>query len=142
MNKYILTAVLSVNLFYSPLGCAFGLASASKTELETSKDYQWPVIVNGHLEKLGLFGGITSGYNQNGDLESAMLLVSSTGYIAPLLNSGGIASLSISYFQKKDCSGQEYLPVTITLNGESPLSRHGLPLIIIGRFSLYTKTKP
>ena len=120
MNKYILAAMLSVTLLHSSPGSAFGLASANKPELEKSKDNQWPVIVNSYHEKLGLFGGIASGYNQNGDLESAMLLVSSTGYIAPILNSGSIASLSISYFQQKKCGGQEYLPATIILNGSSP----------------------
>jgi len=116
MNQYILIAVFVVNISYIPLGNAFVFAS----EVGTSKDTYWPVIVNGHHEKLGLFGGITSGYNQNGALESAILLVSSTGYIAPVLNSGGIASLSTSYFQQKDCDGKEYLPATMTTNGSSP----------------------
>jgi hypothetical protein len=120
MKKYILTAVLSVSLFHFSFCSAFELDSAGKPILDTSSDTNWPVIVNSDHEKLGLFGGITSGYNVNGDLESAMLLVSSTGYLAPILNSGSIASLSKSYFQQKKCGGQEYLPATITLKGSSP----------------------
>ena len=120
MNQYISIAFLIVNLFYGSLGSTFVLASSSKQKIETSRGSQWPVIVNRYNEKLGLFGGITSGYHKNGDLESAMLLISSTGYMAPILNSGRIASISVSYFLKEGCDGHEYLPATITLNDSSP----------------------
>lgn len=120
MNQYISIAFLIVNLFYVSLGSAFVLASSSKQEIETSRGSQWPVIVNRYNEKLGIFGGITSGYHKNGDLESALLLISATGYIAPILNSGSIASISVSYFLKESCNGHEYLPATITLNNSSP----------------------
>ena len=113
MNKHLL-ALSSVSLLFSSACMAFGLAAAGHQERASFTGAQWPVIVNDHNEYLGLFGGISSGYNQDGVLESAMLLVSPAGYITPILNSGEIATLPVTFFQHKNCAGHEFLPATST----------------------------
>jgi len=99
---------------------AFGVISVDNSKRKISMGTEWPLVVNEDNENLGLFGGLSSGYNQNGDLEITMLFISSAGYIAPILNSGGIATVSVSYFQNKDCSGPEFQSATIIMPGFSP----------------------
>jgi hypothetical protein len=99
---------------------ALGVTNTGQLEHEPINGGRWPVIVTKENQYLGLFGGMTSGYNQYGDLESAILLISSTGYIAPILDSGFIASLPLTYFKNRDCGGREYIPVKITQNGVLP----------------------
>jgi hypothetical protein len=86
----------------------------------TSTGSQQLVINNNTGTVLGLFGGLSSGHHQNGDLESVILLVSFSGYIAPILGDGSISMVPVAYFRNEDCTGQEYQPVAITLAGFAP----------------------
>jgi len=124
MNKIVIIALLYAIVFYSTVSLAFGAPHTEQHGREFLVQGRWPVIVNKEGEYLGLFGGISSGYNRNGEIEGAILLISSTGYIAPILNRGGIAVTPRLYFQNKGCVGQEYLPATITLPG--PMQYRGM----------------
>ena len=120
MNKHVVTALLAVNFAFSSGCMASGVISTYKPKHDLQIGTGWPHIVNEDDEILGLFGGFSTGYNQNAELESTMLLVSSAGYIAPILNNGGITSVSVSYFQDKDCVGQELQPATMAASGFVP----------------------
>lgn len=45
-----------------------------------------------------------------GQLESAALLILPTGYTAPVLNDGALATFAVAYFDRPGCKGREYLP--------------------------------
>ena len=119
MNKIVVIAVFYSNVFYSSFCLAFGIDNTEQRARENYNQDQWPVIVNKEGEYLGLYGGISTGYNRNGEIEGAMLLITHTGYIAPILNRGGIALIPSLYFKNVGCAGNEYLPATIKLHGTS-----------------------
>lgn len=70
---------------------------------------QWPVLRNPSQSVQGLFGGIVSAYNVSGQLESATLLILPTGYTAPVLGNGALATFALAYFDQPGCKGREYL---------------------------------
>jgi hypothetical protein len=73
---------------------------------------QWPVLRSATQSVLGLYGGIVSAYNLSGQLESATLLILPTGYTAPVLSSGAVATFPLAYFDQPGCKGREHLPVS------------------------------
>lgn len=73
---------------------------------------QWPVLRSPTQSVLGLYGGIVSAYNLSGQLESATLLILPTGYTAPVLGSGAVATFPVAYFDQPGCKGREHLPTS------------------------------
>lgn len=81
---------------------------------------QWPVVRNQTQSTLGLFGGIVSAHALNGQLESATLLILPSGYAAPLLGNGNLATFPAVYFEQPKCAGREYLSPTGDHSGLLP----------------------
>ena len=106
---------------YATLVFSSGFGSMFQQNHASDSDMQWPVVVGENLEKLGVYGGISTAYNHLGGMESAILLILPTGYIVPILGNGEIATYPVSYFTKKNCEGREYLPVTAGLPGLLPM---------------------
>jgi len=117
----IIAGAVIVASSYAALVLASGFASLFQNKQASGSDMQWPVVISGSLETLGLYGGISTAYNHLGGQESAILLILPTGYIVPVLGDGEIATFPVSYFTKKACEGREYLPVSAPLPGLLPM---------------------
>ena len=80
----------------------------------------WPVLRDRAGSVLGLHGGRVSAYTVEGQFESAALLILPTGYTAPVLNDGALATFPVAYFDRPGCKGREYLPPSADYAGLLP----------------------
>ncbi len=117
----IVAGVAMVASGYAALVFSSGFAGLFEQKHASDPAMQWPVVIGENLEKLGVYGGISTGYNHLGGQESAILLILPTGYIVPVLGDGDIATFPVSYFANKNCEGREYFSVTAVLPGLLPM---------------------
>jgi hypothetical protein len=122
-NRLARLVVVGVVLyaFFYPVTCWSGLASTFRQESKSHAGIQWPVIRNNVQDYLGLYGGVATVHTPEGGQESALLLILPTGYIVPLFGDGEIGTFPVTYFDKADCKGREYLPLFIPNAGLMPL---------------------
>ena len=80
----------------------------------------WPVLRDRAGSVLGLHGGRVSASTVDGQVESAALLILPTGYTAPVLNDGALATFPVAYFDRPGCKGREYLPPSADYAGLLP----------------------
>lgn len=112
MLRQLRSAVL-----FGLLGCAAGIGQSaqgaglysSPVRPSVAAMPQWPVLRDAAQSTLGLYGGVVSAFTIGGELESATLLILPTGYTAPVLGGGGLATFNIAYFDQPGCKGREYL---------------------------------
>ncbi|HEY9199556.1 MAG TPA: LNR domain-containing protein [Gammaproteobacteria bacterium] len=110
-------------------GCAICLSSAvhaggvfsSLADIPAPAASQWPVLRNQSQSVLGLYGGIVTVHTLSGQSESAILLILPTGYAAPVLSNGNLATFPVLYFEQPKCAGREYLSPTGDHPGLLPL---------------------
>lgn len=119
LYRAVLAGLLGCAILLSKAVHAAGLLSAPANASMTAMP-QWPVLRNQAQSVLGLYGGIVSAHALGGQLESATLLILPTGYMAPLLSGGALATFPVAYFDQPGCKGREYLSPSGNQSGLLP----------------------